>query len=188
MSKTMRLLVSSVAVVAATAAAAPAAHAQDGFALKLGGVFNSSTVEDRETDLRLSDAAGWNVGAEYVFGGGWGVGLSGYTTGSPQRFDTSQGSLVVLADVNRFFRLPLLPITPYVGLHVGLGTYTLQDVQDRVRPQVDFGDRGWQLGVRVQPTALIGLDAQLRRVSGSLAGDQDASFEQRQVVLGVTIF
>ncbi len=180
-------ILSGLAVLALIATPA-GAHAQDGFALKVGGVFNSSTVEDRESDLRLSDAAGWSVGAEYVLPGGWGIGLSGYTTGSPDAFDTSQGSLVVLADLNYFFRLPLLPISPYAGLHVGLGTYTLRDVQDRVRPQVDFGDRGWQVGVRFQPTAILGLDAQLRRVSGSLAGEQDASFDQRQVVLGVTIF
>jgi hypothetical protein len=167
--------------------AAPAT-AQDGLALKLGGVFNSSTVEERETDLRLADAAGWNVGAEYVFPGGWGVGLSGYTTGSPDAFDTSRGSLVVLADLNYFFRLPLLPLAPYAGLHVGLGTYTMQDVQDGARPRVDFGDRGYQFGVRFQPTSILGIDAQFRRVSGSLADEQEVEFETRQFVLGVTLF
>jgi len=164
------------------------AVAQDGFGLKLGGVFNSSTVEARETDLRPSDAAGWNLGLEYVLPGGLGLGVSGYTTGSPTHFDTSEGSLVVLADLNYFLRIPLLPIAPYLGLHVGLGTYRLQDVQDGVRPQVDFGDRGYQFGVRFQPTAIFGLDAQLRQVSGSIAGSQDSSFETRQIVLGVTLF
>jgi hypothetical protein len=162
--------------------------AQDGFGLKLGGVFNSSTVEERETDLRLADAAGWNVGLEYVLPGGIGVGVSGYTTGSPTNFDTSQGSLVLLADLNYFFRLPLLPIAPYLGLHVGLGTFQMQDVQEGARPQVDFGDRGYQFGVRFQPTSILGLDAQLRQVSGSIAGSQDSSFETRQIILGVTLF
>jgi hypothetical protein len=177
----------AVATLFALVVSSPAV-AQDGFGLKLGGVFNSTTVEDRETDLRPADAAGWNVGLEYVLPGGIGLGVSGYTTGSPTNFDISQGSLVALADLNYFFRLPLLPIVPYFGLHVGLGTYQLQDVQDGVRPQVDFGDRGYQFGVRFQPTAIFGLDAQLRQVSGSIAGSQDSSFETRQIILGVTLF
>jgi hypothetical protein len=187
---TMRFTRSVVTAVAAglfLAIGSPAS-AQDGFALKLGGVFNSSTVEERETELRLHDAAGWNLGLEYVLPNGLGLGVSGYTSGSPNDFDTSEGSLVVLADVNYFFRLPLLPVAPYAGLHVGLGTYRMQDVQDGVRPSVDFGDRGWQFGVRFQPTSLIGVDAQFRNVSGSLAGAQESSFETRQLVLGVTLF
>jgi hypothetical protein len=175
------------AALLALVISSPAA-AQQGFGLKLGGVFNSSTVQERETDLRPADAVGWNVGLEYVLPGGIGLGVSGYTTGSPTNFDTSQGSLVVLGDLNYFFRLPLLPIAPYVGVHVGLGTYQLQDVQDGVRPQVDFGDRGYQFGVRFQPTVMLGLDAQLRQVSGSIAGSQDSSFETRQIVLGITLF
>jgi len=161
---------------------------QSGFGLKVGGVFNSSTVEERETDLRLADAAGWNLGIEYVSAGGLGLGLSGYTTGSPTHFDRDRGSFVVLADANYFLRIPLLPIAPYAGVHMGLGTYRLEDVQDGVRPRVGWRDRGHQYGVRFQPMSILGIDAQIRRVSGSLADQQDRSFETRQVVLGVTLF
>lgn len=167
--------------------AAPAA-AQDGFALKGGAVFNRSTVDDEGRNLSLSEAAGWNLGAEIVLPLGLGVGISGYTSGSPDDFDASQGSLVVLGEANYFLRLPFLPVAPYAGVHVGLGTYTLDDVEDRVRPEVDFGDLGYQLGVRFQPTAVLGIDAQFRRVSGSLAGQQDASFDTNQVLLGITLF
>src|SRR5690606_10427389 len=97
-------------------------------------------------------------------------------------------SLVMLAEANYFINIPLLPITPYAGLHVGLGTYDLDDVENAVRPEVDFGDRGWQVGLRFQPTPMFGLDAQFRRVSGSLSGEQDASFDTNQVLIGVTIF
>jgi hypothetical protein len=93
--------------------ASPAA-AQDGFALKFGTVFNSSTVEDRESDLRLSDAAGWHLGAEYVFAN-LGVGLSGYTAGGPSDFSMSEGSLVFLGEANYFFKLPLFPVSPTRG-------------------------------------------------------------------------
>jgi hypothetical protein len=166
--------------------ASPAA-AQDGFALKFGTVFNSSTVEDRESDLRLSDAAGWHLGAEYVFAN-LGVGLSGYTAGGPSDFSMSEGSLVFLGEANYFFKLPLFPVSPYAGVHVGLGTYRLDDVRDAVRPEVDFGDRGYQFGLRIQPTRTIGIDAQYRRVSGSLAGEQNRDFETNQILLGVTLF
>lgn len=173
----------ALALIAATPAAA-----QQGFALKGGAVFNSSTVEDRETNLRLADAAGWHIGAEYVLPLGIGIGISGYTSGSPDDFDTSSGSLVMLAEANYFFNLPILPISPYLGVHTGLGSYRLDDVRDRVRPEVDFGDFGYQVGVRFQPIAILGLDLQLRNVSGSLGGDQGGSFETRQVLLGVTVF
>lgn len=178
---------SALAVIFAVLTASPLV-AQSGFALKAAGVFNFSDVDAERTDIDLEDAAGFNVGAEYVLPGGLGLGISGYTLGSPSDFDTSEGSLVMLAEANYFFKLPLLPISPYAGLHVGLGSYDLDDVQDRVRPDVDFGDRGYQFGVRFQPTTLIGLDAQFRRVSGSLSGEQDASFEASQVLLGVTLF
>lgn len=168
-------------------AAAPTA-AQSGFALKGGAVFNSTRVSERETDLRPSDAAGFHLGAELVLPMGIGVGISGYTAGSPRDFDVSESSLVMLAEANYFIRLPVLPVAPYAGLHVGLGTYDAEDIRQRVRPEVDFGDLGFQLGVRFQPTALLGLDAQYRRVSGSLSGQQDADFETDQFLIGVTLF
>lgn len=167
--------------------ASPAA-AQDGFALRLGTVFNSSTVEELETDLRLEDAAGWHIGAEYVLPGGLGIGLSGYTAGSASDFDLSEGSLVFLGELNYFFSLPLLPISPYVGAHFGLGTYRFDDIRDGVRPEVDFGDRGYQVGLRFQPTSTLGVDAQYRRVSGSLAGEQSGEFSNNQVLIGITLF
>jgi len=169
------------------AAASPAA-AQDGFALKGGALFNRSTVNEEGTGLSLSEAAGWNVGAEVVLPLGLGVGISGYTAGSPDDFDLSQGSLVVLGEANYFLKLPFLPVAPYAGVHVGLGTYTLDDVENAVRPEVDFGDLGYQFGVRFQPTALLGIDAQFRRVSGSLAGQQDTDFESNHFLIGLTIF
>src|SRR5690348_10471519 len=72
--------------------------AQQGFALKAGPVFNSSDVREEETSLRLSDAAGWGAGIEYVLPLGIALGVSGYTAGSPNDFDLSEGSLVMLAD------------------------------------------------------------------------------------------
>lgn len=170
------------------AGAAAPASAQDGFALKGGAVFNRSSVDDDGRNLDLSDAAGWNLGAEVVLPLGLGVGISGYTVGSPSDFDASQGSLVVLGEANYFLKLPFLPVAPYAGVHVGMGTYTLQDVENRVQPEVDFGDLGYQFGVRFQATPMLGLDAQVRRISGSLAGQQDVDFETNQVLLSVTLF
>ena len=56
---------------------------------------------------------------------------------SPSDFDISEGSLVMLAEANYFLNLPALPITPYAGLHVGLGTYSLDDVDAGVSPEPD---------------------------------------------------
>lgn len=181
-----RIFVSTLAL--ALASAAPAA-AQSGFALKGGLVFNSSDVEGDRSDLELSDAAGFHVGAEYVLPAGIGVGVSGYTAGAPGDFSVSEGSLLFLAEANYFLDLPLLPITPYGGAHVGLGSFEMSDFQEgTARPDVDFGDLGWQIGLRFQPMALLGIDAQYRRVSGSLRGTQDTSFETSQFLIGVTLF
>lgn len=184
-----RIVVRATLLAGLVAALSVPAHAQGGFALKGGLVFNSSDVEGDRSELGFSDAAGFHLGAEFVLPAGIGVGLSGYTAGSPGAFDPSEGSLIVLADANYFFSLPLLPIAPYAGLHTGLGTFKLSDAREgTARPEVDFGDLGFQLGVRFQPSALIGLDAQYRRVSGSLEGTQDADFETNQFLIGVTIF
>lgn len=162
--------------------------AQQGPALKLGALFNQTRVEDERQDLRPSDATGWSVGAEYVLPLGLGVGLSAFTAGSPDEFSLAEGSLVVLGEANYFIRLPLLPLSPYAGFHVGLGTYALEDVENRPRSEVDFGDLGYQLGVRFQPTSLLGLDAQYRRVSGHVAHEQGVELESGQWILGVTLF
>ena len=176
-----------LALIAAVSAA-PAA-AQSGFALKGGLVFNSSDVEGDRSDLDLSDAAGFHVGAEYLLPLGVAVGISGYTAGAPGDFSVSEGSLLVLGDANYFMDFPILPITPYAGLHVGLGTFELSDFeQGTARPEVDFGDLGWQIGLRFQPMPILGIDAQYRRVSGSLRGEQDTSFETNQFLIGVTVF
>ena len=144
-----------LAAVLAALAAGPAG-AQSGFALKGGLVFNSSTVDDQGTGLRLSDAAGWNLGAEVVLPVGLGVGITGYSAGSPDDFDTRHGSFVVLGEANYFLRLGFIPLTPYGGVHVGLGSYALDERDDWHRPEVDFGDVGYQFGVRFQPRSIEG--------------------------------
>lgn len=178
-----------VLIFVVSAAWAGPAAAQSGFALKGGLVFNSSQVQGDRSDLELADAAGFQLGAEVVLPSGLGVGISGYTAGAPADFSLSEGSIVFLADANYFLELPLLPVTPYGGVHVGLGTFELSDIEEgTARPTVDFGDRGWQVGLRFQPVAFLGVDAQYRRVSGSLRGTQDSSFETKQFLIGVTLF
>lgn len=178
------------AVAAVTLLGAADLEAQQGFALKGGLVFNESEFSQATGDSRVPDANGFSIGLEYVLPGGLGLGLTGYTTGSPDDFEISEGSLVMLAEANYFLQFPLLPVSPYLGLNAGLGTYDFEDVQDRVRPEVDFGDVGWQIGVRFQPISLIGVDAQYRRVNGSARTAEDVSLdlESDQIVIGVTLF
>lgn len=168
---------------ALVAVAAVPAHAQSGFALKGSLVFNNSNIEAENFD-----AAGFNLGAELVLPMGIGIGVSGYTAGGPDDFDFSEGSLNFLAEANYFLNLPLLPVTPYAGVHTGLGSYNFDEISEGPRPEVDFSDLGYQAGIRLELTELIGLDAQYRRVSGSVAGEQDAEFENDQFLIGVTLF
>jgi len=168
-------------------AAAVPATAQQGFALKGGLVFNKQSVEGVNRPEDVPAANGFGVGVEYVLPGGLGLGVSGYTAGTPKDFSTSEGTVNFLAEANYFLRLPLLPVAPYVGLNMGLGSSTLGDAPD-LRPEVKFGDVGFQFGVRFQPLPLLGLDAQYRRVRGSVANAQDATFDANQVLVGVTLF
>lgn len=168
--------------------AAGTAQAQSGFALKGSMLFSSSSVEDEGTELDYEDSMGFNIGAEYVLPMGIGIGVAGYTAGSPDDFDFSEGSFIALGEANYFLSLPFLPVSPYVGAHVGLGTVELGDIENTPRPEVDFGDLGFQVGVRFQPLEMVGIDAQYRRVSGSLQAEQDPDFSSNQVLIGITLF
>jgi hypothetical protein len=74
-------------------------------------------------------------------------------------------------------------------VHAGLGRYTVDELDDD-EPSFKDGrtQLGWQVGVRWQLTPLLGLDAQLRRVSDSAADDQSEELERRQVLVGITVF
>lgn len=168
--------------------AAGTADAQSGFALKGSLLFNSSSVEAEGQNLDYEDSNGFNVGAEYVLPFGIGIGISGYTAGSPDDFNFSEGSLITLGEVNYFVNVPALPISPYIGVHTGLGTVEISEIEDTPTPEVDFGDIGFQVGLRFQPHSMFGVDAQYRRISGSLRQAQSADFESNQFLIGVTLF
>lgn len=170
-----------------TACAAPAA-AQSGFALKGHYLYNASVAEG--TDGEIPSADGFSVGAELVLPGGIGVGVSGYATGDPTDFDAETGSVAALAEANYFFRLPLIPIAPYAGVHAGLGRYTGDDLDGGADVASDDGWRqlGVQAGLRLQLGSSLGIDAQFRRVSVSAQRDQDEGLERNQLLVGVTLF
>lgn len=164
------------------------AVAQSGFALKGHYIINSSAADEARETRQLPDADAFGLGAEYVLPFGLGVGVSGYTAESEG--DVQSSEFTILAEANYFLSFPLLPISPYAGVHAGLGVLDREtvsnpdlEIQDRNRSQL-----GYQLGVRFQLSQLIGLDAQWRRMSTSADADQDDRLERDQVLLGVTIF
>jgi hypothetical protein len=118
------------------------------------------------------------------------VGVSGYTSGGVTDQEVETSSLTVLAEANYFLNLPLLPVSPYAGVHAGLGRFSKEDLDDPQAPE--FEDTrtqlGFQVGVRVQLGSLLGLDAQYRRVSTSAAENQDSGFDRNQYLVGVTLF
>lgn len=181
MKKRMALL-----VAAALAAQAGSAQAQSGFALKGHYLFNASDVKHEE---QTPAADGFSVGAEYVLPLGVGIGVTGYTTGTVTEFDRESTSFGILAEANYFIDLPLLPITPYMGVHGGLGQYTVNEVQDA---DPEFKDSrtqlGFQVGARMQLGRMLGLDAQYRRVSEFGASTQGGELERNQILVGITLF
>lgn len=172
--------------------AAPAAHAQQGFAVKGHYVFNRSKVDDARASGfdTVPSPDGFDIGAEYVLPMGIGVGVSAYTEGKATRDNARTSAYGVLAEANYFVKIPVLPIRPYVGVHAGLGRYTIDDVNSSTRPQIRDSrtQLGYQLGVRFQPTRMFGIDAQYRRVSDSASDEQSPDLERNQVLVGVTLF
>lgn len=172
---------------AALALTAGTAQAQSGFALKGHYLFNASDADEDQTPA----ADGFSVGAELVLPLNIGVGVSAYTTGSARDVDTEASAFGVLAEANYFIDLPLLPITPYVGVHGGLGQYTIEEVTGG-EAEPEFEDSrtqlGWQVGARFQLNSLLGLDAQYRRVSEFASETQGGDLERNQFLLGITVF
>lgn len=173
-----------VLVVGLILCAQPAA-AQQGFALKGHYLYNSSA---RIVGDSLPEANGLSVGAEVVFPLGIGIGVSGYAAGGwDDVFDGPGSSLIGLAEANYFLRLPLLPVAPYVGVHAGLGRSRERGVNGTLR-DTDRNQLGVQVGLRIQPVRMFGLDAQFRRVSNSAAEGQSGSLTRDQILVGITLF
>lgn len=185
----MRRTILFVAATLGIGALAAPASAQSGFALKGHYIINSSAAEEAEETRQLPDADAFGLGAELVLPVGLGLGISGYTAKSDEgSYESSE--FTILGELNYFLRLPMLPISPYAGVHAGLGVLDQENVTD---PNLELQDKsrsqlGYQLGVRFQVTPLIGLDAQWRRMSTSAGEDQDERLERDQVLLGVTVF
>lgn len=183
----MRRLIPLLAA-AALAAAAPAS-AQSGFALKGHFLLNESTAQDARENDELPSEDGFSIGAEYILPFKVGVGVSAYANGRAREADLETQSFGVLAEANYFFDLPIIPITPYAGVHAGLGRFTYEDIGS-ADPEIEDSrtQLGFQLGLRWQLTSLLGLDAQYRRVSDSASDSQSPDLERNQVLLGITLF
>lgn len=184
-----RTLLTLVAGAAVTLLAAVPSSAQSGFALKGHYIINSSAADEARESRQLPDADAFGLGAEFVLPFGLGVGISGYTASSDEN-DVENREFTVLGEANYFFDIPLFPVSPYLGVHAGLGVLDQDNVTD---PSLEIQDRnrsqlGYQLGVRVQLSQMVGLDAQWRRMSTSADADQDDRLERNQVLLGVTLF
>ncbi|HET7229451.1 MAG TPA: outer membrane beta-barrel protein [Longimicrobium sp.] len=177
----------------AALAVAPALSAQSGFALKGGYVFNKSKIDDARSSgfESVPSPDGFSIGAEYVLPMGIGIGATAYTEGSARNVDTETTGFAVLAEANYFARLPIIPIRPYVGVHAGVGRYTIEDVRSgATTPEIKDSrtQLGFQLGARWQLTSMVGVDAQYRHVSDQASKDQSPDLERNQFVVGVTLF
>ena len=184
----MRRLIPLFATVALAASAAPVA-AQSGFALKGHFLFNESTAKGADRDREIPSEDGFSLGAELVLPMNIGVGVSAYASGRAREAELESQSFGMLAEANYFLDLPLIPITPYAGVHAGLGRYTYDDLRD-TRPEIEDSrtQLGFQLGLRWQLTRMFGIDAQYRRMSESASDDQSPDLERNQVLIGVTLF
>lgn len=183
-----RILLTLAASAALGLMFAAPSGAQSGFALKGHYIINSSAANDARDSRQLPDADAFGLGAEFVLPFGLGVGVSGYTASSDDQVENRE--FTILAEANYFFNIPLFPISPYVGVHAGLGVLDQDNVTD---PALELQDKnrsqlGYQLGLRFQVTSMVGLDAQWRRMSTSADSGQDDRLERNQVLLGVTLF
>jgi hypothetical protein len=183
---TRRIVWHALAAAALLAGAAAPARAQQGFALKGHLLFNQSKVKGADS---IPAADGFSVGAEYVLPMNIGVGVSAYATGKATEANRRATEYGLLAEANYFFKLPIIPLSPYAGVHAGLGHTTVDNLTD-TRPSFkdSRNELGFQVGARLQLTHMLGVDAQWRRVSQSAASSQDSRLERNQVLVGVTLF
>ena len=182
----IKSLLLAAALLAGTAGAA---GAQQGFALKGHYLFNESRLDEAREGNSVPESDGFSIGAEYVLPGGLGVGLSAYTTGDVGGEDFETRAFGVLLEGNYFLDLPIIPITPYAGLHAGIGQYSV-DALDDADPEIEDSrnELGFQVGARWQVTRVLGVDAQYRRVSRSAFEGQDERLDRNQFLVGVTLF
>jgi hypothetical protein len=190
-----RLAVGFLALLFAAPVLAPApAAAQSGFGLKAHLVYNASTAQTfrDEPDSSLgSDFAGFNLAAEFMLPFNLGIGIAGTASGDPR--DTDRATVfMVLAETNYYLDIPVLPIRPFVGAHIGLGSWSW-DVRDELVGGDGFSDLeraklGWQLGVRVNLPGPLAIEGMYRRMSASAKQSQDPGFESDQVLLGIRLF
>jgi len=186
------MLKATLLVTAALACgAATTLPAQSGFALKGHYVFNESNAKDaRDTGFEeVPSPDGFSLGAELVLPMGIGVGVTGYAEGKATEFDTETSSFGVVAEANYFLRVPMLPVRPYLGVHAGLGRYTIDGLDD-ASPKIEDSrtQLGWQAGLRVQLTPMLALDGQFRHMSDSASDDQSPDLERNQVLIGIALF
>jgi hypothetical protein len=183
---TRKIVWHALAAAALVAGAAAPARAQQGFALKGHVLFNESKVKGADS---IPAADGFSVGAEYVLPMNIGIGVSAYTTGKVTEANRRASEYGLLAEANYFFKLPIIPVAPYAGVHAGLGHTTVDNLADASPSFKDSrNELGFQVGARIQLTHLLGIDAQWRRVSQSAADTQDSRLERNQVLVGVTLF
>jgi hypothetical protein len=168
--------------------------AQSGFGLKAHLVYNASTAQTfrDEPDSSLgSDFAGFSLGGEYMLPFSLGLGITGTASGDPR--DTDRATVfMVLAEANYYLDIPALPIRPFVGAHIGLGSWSW-DVRDELVEGDGFSDLeraklGWQLGVRVDLPGPLSIEGMYRRMSASAKQAQDPGFESNQVLVGIRLF
>lgn len=170
------------------------AAAQSGFGLKGHLVYNASTAQtfrDNPDTSLGSDFSGFSLAGEYLIPFGLGIGLSGTASGDPR--DTDRATVfMLLAEANYYLDLPVLPVQPFAGVHVGIGSWSW-DVRDEVVGGDGFSDLeradfGWQVGVRITLFGPLSIEGMFRRMSASAEQEQDPGFESDQVLLGVRIF
>lgn len=166
--------------------------AQQGFALKGFYILNATTAEEGSRENELPTEDGYGLGVEMVLPFGLGLGVSGYTAGETDEFDMETTELTVIGEANYFLDLPLLPVSPYAGVHAGLGVLAREDLRNPSQ-EIDIEDKtrsqlGFQVGVRFQPISLFGVDAQWRRMSTSATENQGGRLERDQFLIGITLF
>lgn len=86
-------------------------------------------------------------------------------------FNLKTSSFTILAEANYFLDLSLLPVSPYAGVHAGLGQFSRENVDHPRAPDIedDRTQLGFRVGIRFQRIRLLGVDARYRRVSHSAA-------------------
>ncbi|MDR0786579.1 MAG: hypothetical protein LBG44_01705 [Gemmatimonadota bacterium] len=161
-----------------------------GFELRGSVHFNRSEITPEDSDWRARNSYG--VGLQYLLLGRATIGLYAHSDGrsGPTVSDTTAWYLSTEANYLLPLELGMPGAALYVGAHANLGAFDRGWLSNPSLPDLpnSTNSLGYQIGFRLKPVSIIGLEAQWRHQSRDVWEAQEGFLQRDQFLLGVLLF